>query len=187
MRGYRDEDGVEPGSETPTFVGIRLFVDSWRWQGVPFYLRTGKRLPSRATHIAITYRTPHLCIFHGDHDLCEIGSDVLLITLQPDEGFSVTFNVRSPDRDNVLDPQNLHFRYAHSYGTLPDAYQTLILDTIQGDQTLFVRADEVEASWKVYTPLLSGPWELHRYEAGTWGPAAMDRRLALVGDQWTGR
>ena len=113
--------------------------------------------------------------------------NVMLITPQPDEGFSVTFNVKSPDHDSLLDPQNLHFSYAHSYGPLPDGYQTLILDIIQGDQTLFVRADEVEASWKVYAPLFVSPQELHSYDAGSWGPAAMDRRLALADEQWTGR
>ncbi|MCL1692295.1 MAG: glucose-6-phosphate dehydrogenase, partial [Actinomycetia bacterium] len=184
--GYRDEDGVAPDSRTPTFVGIELEVDTWRWRGVPFYLRTGKRLPKRLTQIAVTFQRPPLCIFHGHRDSCVIDPNVLLITLQPDEGFTVVFNVKAPGETFTLDSQLLNFSHSEVYGRLPDAYQTLILDVIEGDQTLFVRSDEVDASWRLYDPLLDYHPEPHRYTAGTWGPAVINPTLAFGGKEWTG-
>jgi len=184
--GYRDEDGIAADSRTPTFVGLKLEVDTWRWQGVPFYLRTGKRLPRRLTQIAVTFQRPPLCIFHGHRDSCAISPNVLLITLQPDEGFSLSFNVKAPGESFALDSQVLSFNHSDVYGRLPDAYQTLIFDVIEGDQTLFVRSDEVEASWSLYDPLLDYRPEPYRYEAGTWGPAVTDPSLALGGKAWTG-
>ncbi len=184
---YRDEEGVDPGSTTPTFVGTRLGIDTWRWYGVPFFLRTGKRLPKHLTQVAVTFRKAPVCLFHGVGDDCEIHANVLLITLQPDEGFSLLFDVKAPSQPLRLDSQPLHFRYQEAYGNLPDAYQTLIGDIIQGDQTLFVRSDEVEASWKIYTPLLDEATIPHPYEAGTWGPATLDQGLALSGTKWMGR
>jgi len=184
--GYRDEDDIAADSRTPTFVGLELEVDTWRWQGVPFYLRTGKRLPKRLTQIAVTFQRPPLCIFHGHRDSCVIGPNVLLITLQPDEGFSLSFNVKAPGEALMLDPQVLSFNHSDVYGRLPDAYQTLILDVIEGDQTLFVRSDEVEASWSLYDPLLGFRPEPCPYEAGTWGPAVSEPSLALGGKAWTG-
>jgi glucose-6-phosphate 1-dehydrogenase len=179
--GYLDEAGVSPESTTPTFVGIRLFVDTWRWQGIPFLLRTGKRLPQRSTHITVTFREPALCVFHGRRDDCVHEPDVLLIILEPDEGFSLRFNVKSPGEETTIDTQSLHFRYSDVYGKLPDAYRTLILDILEGDQTLFVRADEVEASWRLYDPLLEQAPKLVGYAAGTWGPAEMDQGVPLGG------
>ena len=179
--GYLDEAGVSPDSTTPTFVGIRLFVDTWRWQGIPFLLRTGKRLPQRSTHITVTFREPALCVFHGRRDDCVHEPDVLLIILEPDEGFSLRFNVKSPAEDTTIDTQSLHFRYSDVYGNLPDAYQTLILDILEGDQTLFVRADEVEASWRLYDPLLEMTPKLVAYAAGTWGTPEMDQGVPLGG------
>jgi glucose-6-phosphate 1-dehydrogenase len=179
--GYLDEAGVSPDSTTPTFVGIRLFVDTWRWEGIPFLLRTGKRLPQRSTHITVTFREPALCVFHGRRDDCVHEPDVLLIILEPDEGFSLRFNVKSPGEDTTIDTQSLHFRYSDVYGKLPDAYSTLILDILEGDQTLFVRADEVEASWGLYDPLLERTPKLVGYAAGTWGPAEMDQGVPLGG------
>jgi len=183
--GYREEDDVDANSLIPTFVGLKLEVDTWRWQGVPFYLRTGKRLPRRLTQIAVTFQRPPLCIFHGRRDSCAIGPNVLLITLQPDEGFSLSFNVKAPGEMFALDSQVLSFSHDDVYGRLPDAYQTLILDVIEGDQTLFVRSDEVEASWRLYDPLLDYRPEPYVYEAGTWGPAVTDPSLALGGKAWT--
>jgi glucose-6-phosphate 1-dehydrogenase len=185
--GYLEEEGVSADSTTPTFVGLRLYVDTWRWQGIPFLLRTGKRLPERSTHIAVTFREPALCVFHGRRDDCLHEPDVLLIILEPDEGFSLRFNVKAPDEDTAIDPQTLHFRYSDVYGPLPDAYQTLILDILEGDQTLFVRADEVEASWRLYDPLLEHLPKLIGYEAGTWGPPEMDQGVALGGEHWMHR
>ncbi len=184
--GYREENGVDADSRTPTFVGLELEVDTWRWQGVPFYLRTGKRLPKRLTQIAVTFQRPPLCIFHGHRDSCAIGPNVLLITLQPDEGFSLSFNVKAPGENFALDSQVLSFSHSDVYGRLPDAYQTLILDVIEGDQTLFVRSDEVEASWRLYDPLLDYEPDPYPYESGTWGPAVIDPSLALGGRAWKG-
>jgi glucose-6-phosphate 1-dehydrogenase len=182
--GYLHEKGVPPESVTPTFVGIRLYVDSWRWQGIPFLLRTGKRLPGRFTRIAVTFRKPALCVFHGRRDDCAMNPDVLLIILQPDEGFSLRFNVRSPEEEATLDSQFLHFRYSDVYGELRDAYQTLIVDILEGDQTLFVRGDEVEASWEVYDPLLRRQLPPVKYAAGTWGPPEMSQGVPMGGDDW---
>jgi len=184
--GYLDEDGVAPDSRTPTFVGLKLEVDTWRWRGVPFYLRTGKRLPKRLTQIAVTFQRPPLCIFHGHRDSCVIDPNVLLITLQPDEGFTLSFNVKAPGETFALDSQLLSFSHSDVYGRLPDAYRTLILDVIEGDQTLFVRSDEVEASWSLYDPLLDYHPQPFPYSAGTWGPAVLNEALALGGKAWTG-
>jgi glucose-6-phosphate 1-dehydrogenase len=184
--GYLDEEGVDEESLTPTFMGVELHVDTWRWQGVPFYLRTGKRLPRRLTQIAVTFRRPPLCIFHGRRDSCIVAPNVLLITLQPDAGFTLDFNVKVPGEAFMLDSQALSFNHADAYGSLPEAYQALILDVIEGDQTLFVRSDEVEASWRLYDPLLDHRPVPLRYEAGTWGPAASDPEVALTGSAWTG-
>ena len=185
--GYLQEQGVATDSLTATFVGIRLYVDTWRWQGVPFLVRTGKRLPDRFTQIAVTFREPALCVFHGRRDDCTMNPDVLLIILEPDEGFSLRFNVRSPEDEARIDAQSLHFRYSDVYGQLRDAYETLILDILEGDQTLFVRADEVEASWRVYDPLLEQGRQPIKYAAGTWGPPALDQGAPIGGDSWMHR
>ena len=185
--GYREEEGVEPESNTPTYVGIMLFVETLRWAGVPFFLRTGKRLPKRLTQIAVTFHPAPLCPFHGRHDSCRIDPNVLLITLQPDEGFSLLFDIKAPGEPLRLESWPLDFRYEQAFGPLPTAYQTLLLDVMEGDQTLFVRADEVEESWKVYSPLVADEAIPHRYDAGTWGPTAMDQGLALGGAEWMGR
>jgi glucose-6-phosphate 1-dehydrogenase len=185
--GYHDEEGVDPGSSTPTFAGIRLYVDTWRWQGVPFLLRTGKRLPERSTRITVTFHEPALCVFHGRRDDCVHEPDVLLIILEPDEGFSLRFNVKSPHEDTTIDTQTLHFRYSDVYGDLRDAYQTLILDILEGDQTLFVRADEVEASWRIWDPVLRSEPDMVAYRAGTWGPSEMNQGVRLGGEQWMRR
>ena len=182
---YRDEDGVAPDSRTPTFVGIRLEIDTWRWQGVPFYLRSGKRLPRRLTQIAVTFRRPPLCIFHGCRDGCDVDPNVLLITLQPDEGFTLRFNVKAPGEPMIIETQALRFSHDDVYGRLPEAYRALIQDIIEGDQTLFVRADEVEASWRLYDPILDCDADIHPYEAGTWGPAVLNSSLALGATAWT--
>jgi glucose-6-phosphate 1-dehydrogenase len=167
---YRDEEGVPEGSTTPTFADVDLEIDTWRWQGVPFRLRTGKRLAKRLTQIVVTFRLPPLCIFHGRRDDCSMKPNVLVITLQPDEGFTLRFNVKAPGQDLALDPQALRFDYGEAYKDLPDAYQTLILDIMEGDQTLFVRSDEVEESWRLWEPLLENGGKPLPYQAGTWGP-----------------
>jgi glucose-6-phosphate 1-dehydrogenase len=171
--GYRAEPGVRADSQTETYVALRLAIDSWRWQGVPFYLRTGKRLARKLTQIVVTFREPPICFFHP-LDGCEPHSNVLAITLQPDEGFALCFEVKRPGEPFDLDTQTLGFRYAEAFGPLPDAYHTLLLDVMKGDQTLFVHADEVEASWKLYQPLLDHKLEVRPYPAGSWGPPQAD-------------
>jgi glucose-6-phosphate 1-dehydrogenase len=182
--GFRDEPAVAPDSATETFVALRVTVATWRWNGVPFYLRTGKRLPHRSTKIVIAFRCPPVSIFSPFDDPCTIHPNTLIITIQPDEGFDLSFEVKEPGQPVTLQPQRLHFRYAEAFGPLADAYETLLLDVLVGDQTLFVRADEVEASWSLYTPILEHRPPVHPYPAGTWGPPAADQLLAGQGYQW---
>jgi glucose-6-phosphate 1-dehydrogenase len=167
--GYLQEEGVPADSTTETFVAMKLMVDNWRWQGVPFYVRTGKRLPRKLTEVAITFRRPPVCMFESMGS-CLVHSNVLLLTLQPDEGFSMLMDVKAPGEPLTLRRIPLGFRYRDAFGALPDAYETLLLDVLKGDQTLFVHADETEASWRILDPLLRNPPEVHAYAAGTWGP-----------------
>ncbi len=184
VAGYREETGVSPDSTTETFVAIKIEIDNWRWQGVPFYIRTGKRLPRRLTQVAVVFRRPPVCIFKP-FGACELHSNVLMVTIQPDEGFDLTFDVKALGQPLRLETERLHFRYAEAFGEMPDAYETLLLDVLTGDQTLFVHADEVEASWNLYTPILKGDITIYPYEAGTWGPVAADELLRRNGISWT--
>jgi glucose-6-phosphate 1-dehydrogenase len=190
--GYQDEPDVPADSGTETFAALRLNVANWRWQGVPFYLRTGKRLPRKLTQIAVRFQSAPVSLFQADGNPCvpqnadcEAPPNELLITLQPDEGFDLRFEVKAPgnsdDGTMILETQQLSFSYQDAFGPVPDAYETLLRDIIVGDPTLFVRADEVEASWQLYAGLLDADLPVHPYEAGTWGPAAVDRLLAA----WT--
>ncbi|MBD3274606.1 MAG: glucose-6-phosphate dehydrogenase, partial [Candidatus Marinimicrobia bacterium] len=182
--GYLEEEGVPEESTTETFAAIRLEILNWRWQGVPFYIRTGKRLPERLTQIIVRFRRPPVSVFHP-YDRCTLHSNALIITLQPNEGFDLQFEVKSPGEPLQMQTHDLGFRYADAFEPLPDAYRTLLLDVIQGDQTLFVHGEEVEASWKLYTPLLDGKMEIHPYEAGTWGPERAIKLPKSIGEQWT--
>ncbi|MEM6647337.1 MAG: glucose-6-phosphate dehydrogenase [Bacteroidota bacterium] len=173
VQGYLDEDGVPEGSTTETFVALRLFVDNWRWQGVPFVLQTGKRLPRRLTRIAVTFKRPPVTLFDGLG--CNIVSNVLHITIQPDEGFSLGFEVKEPGSGYRVQTQRLAYKYSEDYGTLPDAYRTLLADVVRGDSTLFVHAEEVETAWKIYEPVLNTETPIHTYPAGTFGPDAVSR------------
>jgi glucose-6-phosphate 1-dehydrogenase len=169
LAGYRQEPGVAAPSKTETFVALRLEIENWRWQGVPFYLRTGKRLARRVTEITINFRSPPVALFKS------IGGDIthsnaLVITLEPDEGFELSFEVKSPGEQFTLQTQRMKFRYAEVFGTLSAGYETLLLEVMRGDQTLFVHADETEAAWRLYTPLLRNRPALHFYPAGSWGP-----------------
>lgn len=174
--GYRDEQGVDPESTTPTYVGLRLYISNWRWQGVPFHLRTGKRLPNRLTRITVNFRRAPVSLFQP-FPACNVSRNVLDITLQPDEGFALSFEVKTPGEPLELATRHLDFHYAEAFQPLADAYETLLLDVLTGDQTLFVHADEVEASWSLYTPLLDGDHPIRPYAAGTWGPGNAAIRL----------
>jgi glucose-6-phosphate 1-dehydrogenase len=166
---YTDEPGVRAGSRTPTFAALRLQIANWRWHGVPFYLRTGKRLPKRTTQIVVSFRSPPVSVFQP-FDSCAIHANALVITVQPDEGFDLHFEVKTPGQGLKLQRQSLRFRYSEAFRPLPDAYETLIEDVLAGDQTLFVHAGEAEASWSIYTPLLESGADLSPYAAGSWGP-----------------
>ena len=174
--GYREETGTPPDSTTETFVALKLGIDNWRWQGVPFYLVTGKRLPSRFTQIAVTFSCPPVWLFKTMPTSCS--PNVLVFTLQPDEGFDLHFQVKAPGEPLDLKTQRLRYRYAEAFGPLPDAYETLLLDVMAGDQTLFVRADEAEAAWRIYAPLLAEPPSPPLfYPAGSFGPPAAARLM----------
>jgi glucose-6-phosphate 1-dehydrogenase len=175
--GYQDEPGVASDSRTETFVALELNIDNWRWQGVPFFLRTGKRMPARLTQIEIKFRRAPVWMFRSTGTE-EMNRNTLLVTLQPDEGFSLFFDVKAPGEPFRMKRFPLHFNYAEVFTAIPDAYRTLLLDVLTGDQTLFVHADEVEASWALYTPLLEREHILHPYSAGTAGPSEAERLSA---------
>jgi glucose-6-phosphate 1-dehydrogenase len=180
MRGYRRETGVARGSNTETFVAARVHINNWRWQGVPFFLRTGKRLARRMTEIAIHFhRTPvSLFKFHGG---ALPHHNALKISIQPDEGFALSFEVKTPGGEFELETRDMEFRYHDVFGELSSGYETLLLEIIEGDQTLFVHADETIASWSLFGPLLKKKLAVHPYAAGSWGPPAAERLVCLDG------
>jgi len=181
---YRDEPGVAKDSQTETFVAMRLEIENWRWHGVPFFLRTGKRLAQRSSQIVVNFRRPPVWIFKP-FDTNPIQSNSLVIAIQPDEGFDLFFEIKAPGPGVQIQRSDLHFRYSEVFKPLPEAYETLLLDVIQGDPTLFVSDDWVEASWKLYTPVLENKPKVLPYAAGTWGPAAADALLSDLGRTWT--
>ena len=186
--GYRQEPEVDPQSETETFVAARLMIDDWRWSGVPFYVRTGKRLPKRATEIAIQYReVPHR-LFKDEG--VEPDANLLAIRIQPDEGIMLRFGAKVPGLGLDVRSVTMDFTYGSAFSVdSPDAYETLILDALQGDASLFTRADEVEEAWSIVDPIIEA-WadapapDFPNYDAGTWGPAAADELLAREGRRW---
>jgi glucose-6-phosphate 1-dehydrogenase len=181
--GYLEEQGVPPDSKTETYVALKLALDNWRWQGVPFYIRTGKRLEKRLTQISVTFRRPPVCMFQS-MGTCLLHSNVLLMTLQPDEGFALYFDVKAPGEPFDLKTFPLDFRYGEVFKELPEAYETLLLDVMVGDQTLFVHSEEVEASWRFYEPLLHQDRIVHPYPAGTSGPSAAERHFVRGAPEW---
>jgi glucose-6-phosphate 1-dehydrogenase len=184
LAGYRQEPNVAPRSQTETFVALRLDIENWRWEGVPFYLRTGKRMARRVTEIAIHFRHPPVALFRKFNG-SNPHTNALVITLQPDEGFELSFEVKAPGEGFNLQTQRMAFRYADMFGTLPDGYETLLMDVIEGDQTLFVHAEEAEASWALYSPLLEKKLPRHPYPAGSCGPKAADEMgTAGCGTDW---
>ena len=191
VAGYRDEEGVHTLSRTETFVALRLEIDNWRWNGVPFYLRTGKRLPRRVSEIAIQFKSvPHLMfkLSEGQH----LPPNVLTMRIQPDEGISLRVAAKAPGAGTKLQPVRMDFDYGSSFGQAgPDAYVRLLLDAMLGDPTLFARDDEIDTAWSLMQPILDA-WEaspatqgLPMYEAGTWGP--QEAEALLAGDQRTWR
>jgi len=186
--GYRAEPDVDPESETETFVAARLTIDDWRWSGVPFYVRTGKRLPKRATEIAIHYNgVPHR-LFKDEG--VEPDANLLAIRIQPDEGIMLRFGAKVPGLRLDVRSVTMDFTYGSAFNVdSPDAYETLILDALQGDASLFTRADEVEEAWGIVDPIVNA-WadapepSFPNYDAGTWGPDAADQLMVRDGRRW---
>jgi len=177
--GYKDENGVARDSVTETFLAARLFVDNWRWSGVPFYLRSGKRLPKRMTEIAIQFKQVPLSLFNW-HNMAGDAPNVLVMKIQPDEGVSLTFGAKMPGQINQINPVEMNFNYEETFNIqIPEAYVRLLQDALIGDATLFTRSDEVISQWSFINRILEG-WKedtrkyLPVYESGTWGPPGVD-------------
>jgi glucose-6-phosphate 1-dehydrogenase len=187
--GYKDEPGVDPESTTETFLAARLYVDNWRWAGVPIYIRSGKALPERATEIAIQFKQVPLSLFNW-RNLAGDAPNVLALAIQPNEGITLTFGAKAPGPINTIEPVGMNFDYVKTFsGEPPEAYERLILDSLIGDATLFTRSDEILAAWKFTTAILDG-WNaqpvrhLPVYEAGTWGPPGADEFINRDGWAW---
>jgi glucose-6-phosphate 1-dehydrogenase len=185
LPGYRQEPGVPADSQTETYAAVTFFLDNWRWAGVPFYLRTGKRLPKRVTEIAIQFAPAPLPLF--DHSGLE--PNLLVLRIQPEEGISLKFQSKSPGAGMRLRGVSMDFHYGSSFGgRLPSAYETLLLDALEGDATLYTRQDMVEASWQAVEPILevwgNARFEFPNYASGSWGPAAAEEMLARRGHHW---
>jgi glucose-6-phosphate 1-dehydrogenase len=187
--GYRQEPGVKPDSSTETFAAVRLLVENWRWAGVPFYLRTGKRLADDVTEIKVHFKRTPQALFAGT-DSGSFGPNVVSLRIQPDEGISFSFGAKRPGTHMTTVPVMAKFSYSEAFGgNTPAAYETLILDAMRGDATLFTRRDEVEAEWKIITPILETwaqlpPPPFPNYAAGSEGPAEAAELLNRYGHQW---
>jgi glucose-6-phosphate 1-dehydrogenase len=187
--GYRQEKGVNPESTTATFVALKLMIDNWRWKDVPFYLRTGKRLPKKVSEIAIQFKDVPLTIFPSASQ--QANPNILALRIQPNEGISLRFEAKVPGAELRTRTVNMDFSYGSSFGiATTDAYHRLLLDCMLGDQTLFTRADEVEEAWRVVTPALvawdapADPNSIPLYEAGTWQPPEAEFLLNRDGRRW---
>jgi glucose-6-phosphate 1-dehydrogenase len=190
IKGYRDEEGIPHNSRTETFVAMKLFIDNWRWGGVPFYIRTGKRLPTKVTEVVVHFNpSPHTLFC--ERETGKDNGNQLVIRIQPDEGILLKFGMKVQGAGFRVRDVNMDFRYkdlTDSY--IPDAYKRLLLDCMQGDSTLYIRGDAVEAAWRFVDPILK-MWEkedhipLHGYPGGTWGPEIADQMIE--GEDYTWR
>ena len=186
--GYQQEGNVDPHSSVETYVALRLFIYNWRWAGVPFYIRSGKRLPKKASEIAITFKDPPSVLFQNGGKKNE--PNVLAIRIQPDEGTALKINCKVPGPSSPIQPVKMDFRYGSYFGvTPPEAYERLLCDCMLGDNTLFAREDEVFASWKLLTPVIErwmqeNPAPFPNYASGTWGPTEADLMLMKDGRKW---
>lgn len=185
--GYREEENVNPQSLTETYIALKLFIDNWRWSGVPFFLRSGKRLPKRATEIAVLFKKAPGILFDA-HSQNE--SNALIIRIQPDEGIALKFNSKIPGNTTLIHPVKMDFKCGSYYGaTPPEAYERLLWDAMVGDSTLFARQDEVMASWQIVEPIINSwkeapPPDFPNYPAGSWGPLAADDLILSTGRKW---
>ena len=190
-RGYTTEEGVNPRSTTETYAALQAYIDNWRWQGVPFYMRSGKCLAGKCSEIIVQFRRPPTQIFDVQAGVTELFTNHLSICIQPDEGLHLRFITKVPDQGMHTRPVDMEFRYRDSFGDgpIPEAYERLLLDALQGDASLFTRGDEIELAWKFIDGVRSG-WEagdgapLEIYERGTWGPAGADTLLARERRWW---
>lgn len=188
--GYRSEPDVKPDSVTPTYAALRLFVNNWRWQGVPFYLRSGKNLAEKLSQIVIRFKEPPLAMFPMTSEQ-KTAPNMLMLYIQPDEGIHLRFEAKAPDTVAETRSVDMEFHYAEAFGptAIPEAYERLLLDALQGDAALFTRADETETAWGIMDPILQA-WEtqgnppLGTYTPNSWGPAEADALLARDGRQW---
>jgi len=189
VAGYRQEPGVAPDSTTDTYAAVQFFVDNWRWAGVPFLVRTGKRLTRTLTEIAVHFkRTPQTLFALSPND--DIDRNVVAFRIQPNEGITINFGAKRPGTEMHTANVQLNFRYREAFGTkTPVAYETLLLDAMRGDPTLFTRGDEAEAEWKLITPIEEGwaelpPPDFPNYPAGSSGPEAADMLIGQHGWNW---
>ena len=188
MPGYCDEKGVSPSSKTETFVALKLAIDNWRWAGVPFYLRSGKRLAKRISEIAIQFKQPPFRLFRGT-GIDQIQPNVLSLRIQPNEGISLFFDAKVPGQEMQIRGVNMDFLYGSSFGVEPpEAYERLLLDAMKGDATLYARGDWVDLAWGLLEPVIER-WavadaKFPNYEAGTWGPAEADTLIERSGRRW---
>jgi len=188
VKGYLEEDGIKPDSKTETFVAAKLFIDNWRWQGVPFYLRTGKRLATKDTEIAITFKKLPYSMF-SSIGLKELPQNVLVLKIQPEEGISLSFQAKRPGSKICISTLNMNFSYKSVFSVdLPEAYERLLLDCMLSDQTLFTRKDDIEISWRLLDPLLE-VWEQQKappciYPAGSDSFAEADMLIESDGRKW---
>jgi glucose-6-phosphate 1-dehydrogenase len=187
--GYREADGVARGSQTPTFAALKLNIDNWRWQGVPFYLRSGKALRRKTSEIIIEFQRPPHLMFRLPEGR-DFTPNILSLCIQPDEGIHLRFEAKLPDSFQEMRSVDMDFHYRSSFdGSLPEAYERLLLDALEGDASLFTRSDSIEAAWCLLDPVLQG-WEawkvppLVSYPAGSWGPAEADQLLERDGRRW---
>ena len=187
--GYKEEHGVAPNSTTETYVALKLFIENWRWAGVPFYIRTGKALPKRSTEVTIQFkRVPHQ--LYKPSETKGLVPNRLTIRIQPDEGMSLKFAAKVPGAARVLSDVDMNFSYASAFGIeSPDAYERLLADCMLGDSTLFIRRDEVETSWRIIDSITSAwknmsPDTIYPYKAGTWGPPEADALIQKDGYEW---
>ena len=187
--GYLESEGVADGSKTATYAAIKLFIDNWRWQGVPFYLRSGKALKRKATEITVQFRRPPLALFAA-HPKKQSIPNTLSICIQPDEGIHLSFEAKVPDaREGSQVEMEFHYDSAFGDGAIPEAYERLLLDALLGDASLFARTDEIHASWRLIDSLFEG-WEqpgvapVAHYKPGTWGPVEADDLLDTEGHAW---
>ena len=189
--GYLETDRVAPNSQTATFAALKLYIDNWRWQGVPFYLRSGKALAAKTSEIAIQFRCPPSVLFNLHRD-GHLEPNILSLCIQPDEGIHLTLQAKAPDTSRRLQSVNLGFHYRDSFPgtTLPDAYERLLIDALSGDASLFTRSDEIELAWTLIDSV-HNLWKMpdappvETYAKGTWGPESADVLLANDGFDWT--